>query len=190
MAPPIEGGPVDTARVFRGLADPTRVGLLMAIGTSERSVGDLAMTLGIPQPKVSTHLAVLHACGLVERRRSHRHVLYAVADDRVHALVRTAAGLRGRPPVAEPAALAPRSLLRDTGGTGTYLVVIARGEPYALPIHQVREVLPYRTPRRVPGGPASQLGILEVRGRVVAVHDLGRGLIRHAVRPRASCRRR
>ncbi|HPI33500.1 MAG TPA: metalloregulator ArsR/SmtB family transcription factor, partial [candidate division Zixibacteria bacterium] len=44
---------------FKALADPTRLRLLVLLTAGELCVGDLAATLGLPQPTVSRHLARL-----------------------------------------------------------------------------------------------------------------------------------
>jgi purine-binding chemotaxis protein CheW len=52
------------------------------------------------------------------------------------------------------------------------LVVFALGsEEYALPIHQVQEIIRYRKPRRVSNG-ESVRGVINLRGRIVPVCDL------------------
>ena len=52
------------------------------------------------------------------------------------------------------------------------LVVFALGsEEYALPIHQVQEIIRYRKPRRVSNG-KSVRGVINLRGRIVPVCDL------------------
>jgi len=82
------------AKYFRALGDPTRVrilGLLQADG--ELSAGELVRRLGLPQPKVSNHLACLRWCGFVTTRREHRVVYYRLADQRVAAILDLAQGL-------------------------------------------------------------------------------------------------
>jgi DNA-binding transcriptional ArsR family regulator len=49
----------------------------------ELSVGELGQRLGVPQPKVSNHLACLRWCGFIEARREHRVVFNRIADQRV-----------------------------------------------------------------------------------------------------------
>jgi purine-binding chemotaxis protein CheW len=52
------------------------------------------------------------------------------------------------------------------------LVVFALGsEEYALPIHQVQEIIRHREPRRVSNG-NSVRGVINLRGRIVPVCDL------------------
>ena len=72
------------AKYFRGLGDPTRLrilGYLRAEG--ELTVGELVARLGLPQPKVSSHLACLRWCGFVEARRAGRIVYSRITDARV-----------------------------------------------------------------------------------------------------------
>ena len=75
------------AKYFRVLGDRTRLRILELVAERERSVGDLASELGEPQPKVSNHLACLRWCGFVVTRREHRTIYYALADERVAAVV-------------------------------------------------------------------------------------------------------
>ena len=82
------------AKYFRGLGDPIRIRILDALRThGELSVGELADRLGIPQPKVSNHLACLRWCGFLEARREHRTVLNRIADPRVVQMLELAQAL-------------------------------------------------------------------------------------------------
>lgn len=96
---------------FRALADPTRVGVVLALVDGEQSVGVLVAELGLPQTNVSRHLAVLRGAGLVVRRREATHVYYRLADGHVGDLVRQAfahAGhVRRRLPDHGPAPITP-----------------------------------------------------------------------------------
>ena len=72
------------AKYFRGLGEPTRLRILELLrDEGELSVGELTQRLGVPQPKVSNHLACLRWCGFVEARREHRTVYNRIADKRV-----------------------------------------------------------------------------------------------------------
>jgi DNA-binding transcriptional ArsR family regulator len=80
--------PVLVAKYFGVLSDVTRVRILELLRErDELSVGAIVATLGLPQPKVSHHLACLRWCGFVATRREHRAVYYRVADDRVGRLL-------------------------------------------------------------------------------------------------------
>src|SRR3989454_11443669 len=69
------------AKYFRGLGEPTRLRILELLrDEGELSVGELVQRLGVPQPKVSNHLACLRWCGFIEARRGHRVVFNRIAD--------------------------------------------------------------------------------------------------------------
>jgi ArsR family transcriptional regulator len=67
------------ARICQVLADPKRLRLIAALGDAERSVGDLAETLGATYPNVSQHLNVMRDAGLVVSRRDGTTVFYRLA---------------------------------------------------------------------------------------------------------------
>lgn len=71
---------------FRALGEPARLAILDALRDGERSVTDLVEATGQAQANVSRHLGVLHAAGLVSRRREGLYVHYAVAGDDVYRL--------------------------------------------------------------------------------------------------------
>ena len=81
------------AKLFRGLSDPSRLSILEALRVQPRSVGELAEETGLSQPGVSNHLACLLDCGLVSREARGRFAYYALADERVEALLQTAEAL-------------------------------------------------------------------------------------------------
>jgi DNA-binding transcriptional ArsR family regulator len=67
-----------TTDAFNAVADPSRRELLDAIGAGEATVSELVERLGISQPSVSKHLAVLREVGLVTVRQDGRHRWYRV----------------------------------------------------------------------------------------------------------------
>jgi DNA-binding transcriptional ArsR family regulator len=75
------------ARVFHGLADPTRLRIVQLLLAGEKNVGELVAALGAPQGRVSSHLMCLRWCGFVATRRAGKFVYYRVADPRVADLV-------------------------------------------------------------------------------------------------------
>jgi DNA-binding transcriptional ArsR family regulator len=82
------------AKYFRGLGDPTRLRILEELrAAGELSVGELGERLGVPQPKISNHLACLRWCGFVATRREHRIVFNRIADQRVEAMLDLAQAL-------------------------------------------------------------------------------------------------
>lgn len=60
-----------------------------------------------------------------------------------------------------------------------YLTFLVGGEPFAIPIAAVKEIIEYRQPTGVPMMPAFMRGVINLRGHVVPVVDLssrfGRG---------------
>lgn len=78
------------AKLFRGLADPTRLTLLELLRDGPRTVGELVAATECSQPNTSTHLRCLHECGLVAREQRGRHVVYRLSDPRIAALLQLA----------------------------------------------------------------------------------------------------
>lgn len=82
------------AKYFRGLGDPSRLRILQLLqDEGELSVGELVERLGLPQPKVSNHLACLRWCGFIEARREGRTVYNRIADSRVEGMLALAHSL-------------------------------------------------------------------------------------------------
>ena len=63
---------------FRAIADANRRRMLDHMLAQERTVGELAGLLGIAQPSVSQHMAVLRLAGLVDERQEGRRTFYSV----------------------------------------------------------------------------------------------------------------
>ena len=72
----------DLNRLFRGLADPTRLRILNLLAAGELCVCDLVGILKLPQPTVSRHLAYLRRTGLVEATRETRLAHYRLSPAR------------------------------------------------------------------------------------------------------------
>jgi len=63
-------------KVFKTLADPTRVRILRLLEQEELIVGELMAILGMAQSRVSRHLAILREAGLLVDRRAGTFVAY------------------------------------------------------------------------------------------------------------------
>jgi DNA-binding transcriptional ArsR family regulator len=74
-------------RVALACADESRLRILLTLIEGEATVSDLVATLGLPQPRVSSHLSVLREEGLVTRRSSGRQRTYGVDAGRIGALI-------------------------------------------------------------------------------------------------------
>ena len=74
----------EIVRTTKALGDRSRLALLREIARDPEMYGQrLAKILGISQPAVSRHLAVLREAGLLEERRAHNRIIYALRWDQV-----------------------------------------------------------------------------------------------------------
>ncbi len=71
------------AEVLKTLSSPRRLEIVHRLAEGPCEVGRLAEELGISQPNVSQHLAVLRAAGVVEAERDGREVRYRLADPQI-----------------------------------------------------------------------------------------------------------
>lgn len=97
-----------TATFFSVLSSPIRLAVLRVLVEGERCVTDLVDALGIPQPRLSNHLACLRTCGFVTVRRQGTFLYYALADHRLAAVLQLADSLA----VPSEAALVTCGVLR------------------------------------------------------------------------------
>ena len=79
------------AEVFKALAHPVRLQILMKTIEGELCVQDLQDDLDRSQPNISQHLAVLRERGLVVAERRGKKVCYRAAYDRIAQVIRLAA---------------------------------------------------------------------------------------------------
>jgi len=63
-------------KVFKTLADPTRIRILFLLEREELAVQELMEVLGMAQSRVSRHLGILREAGLLQDRRDGTFVLY------------------------------------------------------------------------------------------------------------------
>ena len=87
------------SRFFRALGDETRLRIVALLSHGELCVCHFQEALGLSQPNISRHLAVLRAAGIVEDRRKGSWVYYRLLpqenEDRerhLRSLVRSFAG--------------------------------------------------------------------------------------------------
>jgi ArsR family transcriptional regulator len=73
------GKAFDMERLFKALADRTRLRLLNLIGSDEVCVCFFVEVLGESQPKISRHLAYLRRAGVVAARREGKWMHYRIS---------------------------------------------------------------------------------------------------------------
>ncbi len=81
------------AALFRSLADPARLAIVLALRQREARVVDLTNALGLSQSTVSKHLDCLRCCGLVESRAVGRASVFSLAGDELDQLLASAEAL-------------------------------------------------------------------------------------------------
>jgi ArsR family transcriptional regulator len=69
----------DIEGTLKAVADSTRLRILGLLAAGETCVCNIHESLGLPQPKVSRHLAYLRRAGLVETRKDGLWVHYRIA---------------------------------------------------------------------------------------------------------------
>jgi DNA-binding transcriptional ArsR family regulator len=76
-----------TADVFNAIAEPRRRELIDALAAEQPlAVGDLVLALGLPQPAISKHLAVLREVGIVTATRRGRQRMYELNPEQLRPL--------------------------------------------------------------------------------------------------------
>jgi DNA-binding transcriptional ArsR family regulator len=92
----------EAARLLRLLANERRLLLLChLLGAGEMTVSALAATVGLSQPALSQHLAMLREDGLVSTRKASQAVFYRLADPKAARLLEVLRDLYC-PPQASP----------------------------------------------------------------------------------------
>ena len=71
------------SEVMKILASPRRLEILHLLAHGPMEVGRMAEEMGISQPNVSQHLAMMRAAGIVEAERDGREVRYRLTDPEV-----------------------------------------------------------------------------------------------------------
>jgi DNA-binding transcriptional ArsR family regulator len=71
---------VPAAALFRSLADPARLAIVLRLADGEARVVDLTTELGLAQSTVSKHLACLRDCGLVTSEPAGRASVFRLTQ--------------------------------------------------------------------------------------------------------------
>lgn len=75
------------AKLFRGLADTTRLSILECLRRGEKTTSEIVKETNQNQPNISNHLACLLDCGLVRNRREGKNVFYNLNNERIARLL-------------------------------------------------------------------------------------------------------
>ncbi len=76
------------SRVFKALADDTRLKIVYALAETELCVCDVANLIEASKATASYHLRLLHHLGLAKYRKEGKLVYYRLADPRIGDLLR------------------------------------------------------------------------------------------------------
>lgn len=71
------------AKLFRGLADLSRLAILEALRRGPKTVSRIAARTRMSQPRASMHLDCLWCCGLVDREFVGRYTLYRIRSRKI-----------------------------------------------------------------------------------------------------------
>jgi DNA-binding transcriptional ArsR family regulator len=103
------------AESAQALADETRIRLLAILRDGDATVNDLAARVGLAQPRVSTHLALLRRAGLVSAATVGRQRTYHVDAERIGTMFAALGGTTMATTTMHPtrSAQAARAVQRD-----------------------------------------------------------------------------
>lgn len=71
------------SKVFKALADTTRLRILKLLEVREMCVCEIMIALGLTQPTASHHLGIMETVGLVKSRKEGKWVYYSIADQKL-----------------------------------------------------------------------------------------------------------
>jgi len=75
------------AKIFKALADPVRLKIIEFLRNGEKCVCEIVPHVGISQPLVSRHLAILKRSGLVKCRKEGNRRLYSVTNPAIFKVI-------------------------------------------------------------------------------------------------------
>lgn len=74
-------------KFLRGFSDKTRIQILEAIKTEEKTVSQIVKELNGNQSNISQHLTCLKGCGLIVGRQEGKYVFYSLASEQIRELL-------------------------------------------------------------------------------------------------------
>ncbi len=85
-----EGELTAEIKVFKAVADATRLRILKLLAGGELCISEIMLALKKPQSSVSHNLSILEDAGLIKERKEGKWCLYRVSDESVMDMVRFA----------------------------------------------------------------------------------------------------
>jgi predicted transcriptional regulator len=76
----IEKQDEEKSRIFKALADTTRLRILKLLKARELCVCEIMIALDLTQPTTSHHLKILENVGLIKRRKKGKWVFYCIKN--------------------------------------------------------------------------------------------------------------
>ena len=77
----------EISEMFKALAHPARLKMVVGLVKDECNVAQIQKTLGLPQSTISQHLRILRNAGIIKGRREGNKTCYRVIDVRVRKIV-------------------------------------------------------------------------------------------------------
>jgi len=78
---------IKEARLFRALADPTRIRALKLLSLRDMCVCEIMAALNLTQPTASHHLGILENAGLISHRREGKWIFYSLQNKLIIELI-------------------------------------------------------------------------------------------------------
>ena len=66
-------------KFLRGVAEKTRLNILLVLREGEKTVNDITDLTGGTQSNISQHLACLKGCGIISRRQEGKYCFYSLS---------------------------------------------------------------------------------------------------------------
>ncbi|MFH1072838.1 MAG: metalloregulator ArsR/SmtB family transcription factor [Nanoarchaeota archaeon] len=82
-----------TEKIFKALADPTRLKIISFLRKGEVCACKFAPLTGKAQPTVSLHLKLLESAGIVVSRKAGKKILYRLRTRKILSLITRAEGI-------------------------------------------------------------------------------------------------
>jgi DNA-binding transcriptional ArsR family regulator len=83
-------------KVFKAVADPTRLKILKLLIGGELCICDIMIALKKPQPSISRNLAILEDAGLIRERKDGKWCHYRLSDGAVMEMINLANLIKGK----------------------------------------------------------------------------------------------